>query len=365
MRHSLLLYSAGLCVLPVLANFQREWRLPAVVPTTDTHPLRQPTDCQSAKGLARVVCLADAFKATLTSEQVAVLQLAYSKTDAAKWSNFPEFGARPRRVGIKLGSLNAAQLKAANALMGAVMARQGPNEGFDELAGNWAADDYFGTTTGKTETFNAGNFYVAFLGTPSTTGLWELQFGGHHYAFANTYNRGKITGVTPAFRGIEPMTAVTVNGRTYQPMEQERQAFAQMLASLSSSERATAKLSATFRDVLLGPGKDGQFPTTKQGLRVGDLPTAKQKLVLNAISLYVNDLDPATAAPVLAAYSAGLADTYVAYSGSETMSQSGDYVRIDGPNVWIEYSGQPSRDFPGTTHPHSVWRDRTSDYGGN
>jgi hypothetical protein len=47
------------------------------------------------------------------------------------------------------------------------------------------------------------------------------------------------------------------------------------------------------------------------------------------------------------------------------MNQNNDYVRIDGPGIWIEYSAQPSRDFPGTTHPHSVWRDRKTDYGGN
>jgi hypothetical protein len=104
---------------------------------------------------------------------------------------------------------------------------------------------------------------------------------------------------------------------------------------------------------------------TKQGLRVGDLPAAKQTLVLNAIRLYVNDLDPATAATVLARYTAGLPETYLGYSGSETLSQLGDYVRLDGPGIWLEYSAQPSRDFPGTVHPHSVWRDRTSDYGGN
>lgn len=98
---------------------------------------------------------------------------------------------------------------------------------------------------------------------------------------------------------------------------------------------------------------------------MGELTTAQKKLFLNAIKLYVNDVDPAPVAPVLATYTADLDNTYVAFSGSGTMSQPGDYVRIDGPRVWIEYSGQPSRDIPGTVHPHSVWRDRLSDYGGN
>ena len=365
MKYLQLLSGIGAFVLPAIFSPQSQFQAPSVVAAISTFSVTQTTDCELVKGLARVVCLADAFRATLTSEQITTLQLPYSKTDAVKWSNFPEFGARPRRVGIKLGVLNAAQLKAAKALMGAVMSRNVANEGFDELEGNLAADTHFGTTTGKTDTFNSGNYYMAFLGTPSTTGLWELQFGGHHYAFANTYKGGKVTGVTPSFRGVEPMTAVTINGRTYQPVEQERQAFADLLAGLSNSEQATAKLSVSFRDILLGPGKDGQFPTTRQGVKAGELSAARQKQVLNAIKLYVHDLDPATAAPILAKYTAELANTYVAYSGSETMSQPNDYVRIDGPNVWIEYSGQPSRDFPGTTHPHSVWRDRTGDYGGN
>ncbi|WP_232074268.1 DUF3500 domain-containing protein [Spirosoma aureum] len=332
---------------------------------TTTSPAHLLIDCSSAKGMERVVCLAEAFKATLSASQIATVQRSYSKTDAMKWSNFPEFAARPRRVGISLGSLNATQLKAAKNLMAAAMAQNVPNEGFDELEGNLAADDYLGTTTGKTGTFSSGNYFLAFLGTPSLSGLWELQFGGHHYAFANTYNGGKAIGVTPSFRGVEPIASVTINSHTYQPIEQERQAFADMLGSLNSNEQATARLSATFRDVLLGPGADGQFPATKQGLKVGELSAAKQKLVLNAIKLYVNDLDPITAAAVLATYTDGLVDTYIAYSGSGTMNQQSDYVRIDGPRVWIEYSGQPSRDIPGTVHPHSVWRDRTSDYGGN
>jgi hypothetical protein len=172
--------------------------------------------------------------------------------------------------------------------------------------------------------------------------FWELQYGGHHFAVANTYNGGTLTGVTPSFRGVEPVTAVTQNGKTYQPLEQERQAFATILAGLGTSEQTTAKLSTSFSDVLLGPGKDAQFPTAKQGLRVGNLSAAQKALVLNAIKLYVNDLDPVTAAPVLAKYTAELDNTYVAYVGSGTLSTQGEYVRLDGPTIWIEYSAQSS-----------------------
>jgi hypothetical protein len=37
------------------------------------------SDCSKVKGFDKIVCLADAFKATLKDDQLAILQLAYSK----------------------------------------------------------------------------------------------------------------------------------------------------------------------------------------------------------------------------------------------------------------------------------------------
>ena len=321
------------------------------------------TTATGTSSLSAVVAAAEAFKATLTASQLATVQLAYSKTDATKWSNLPD-GLYNGRVGIKLSALSTTQLTAFYNLMATVLAQGITNEGYDEMEGGLVADDYLGANGGGS-TYGRGNFHLAFLGTPSTTGLWELQFGGHHYTYATTWNGGKVTGVTPSFRAVEPMAAVTANSRTYQPVEQERQAFADLWAGLSTTEQATAKSSSTFSDLVLGPGQDGVFPATKLGLKAGDLSTAKKTLVLNAIKLYVNDLDATTAATVLAKYTSELDNTYVLYSGTGTMSTKGDYVRIDGPSVWIEYSANGGVIFPSISHPHSVWRDHTGDYGGN
>jgi hypothetical protein len=329
----------------------------------EIQPKQIPTsDCSKEKGLAKIVCLAEAFKATLKEEQIAALQLAYSKNDAIKWSNFPEF--RPTRVGLKMATLTANQRIAFKALMSAVLSTDSENEGYGEVEAGWAADDFFGEKTGKSDMFNSGIYFIAFLGKPSITGLWELQFGGHHFAFANTFDKGKIVGTTPSFRGAEPST-FEYKGKKFQPLEQEKLAFANLLNELTEQEKTIAKLSLTFRDILLGPNQDGKFPNEHQGVKVGGLNKKQQNLVIKAIELYVNDLDDETAKIFMKKYSDDLANTFVAYSGSGTMNQVSDYIRIDGPNVWIEYSAQPSRDFPTTTHPHSVWRDRKTDYGGN
>jgi hypothetical protein len=320
------------------------------------------TTGSAGSGLAQVVPFAEAFKATLSSTQVAALQRSYSKTDAQKWSNLP--AADVPRVGINLGALSSTQLAAFQRLMSSVLALNVLNEGYDEMLGDLIADDYL-STVNKSTTYGAGYFYLSFLGTPSTTGLWEIHFTGHHYTQPYVFNAGQLTGVTPAFRGVEPMAALTANNRTYQPIEQERQVFATLLTGLSSSEQATAKLSSTFSDLVLGPGQDGKFPATKVGLPVSSLSTAKQALIMNAIKLYVNDLEPSMATGILAKYTAELANTYVAYSGTTSVSAQNDYVRIDGPSVWIEFSYQHGAVIQGSPHPHSVWRDHTSDYGGN
>lgn len=335
------------------------------VPSTTKKGSESPINSISGTEVEKVVFLANAFKLSLTIDQRKTLQLGWSKADAAKWSNFPQAFSHPQRVGISFSELSDTQIKLAKALLGYVLDDKTLNEGFDETEGIQAADSLIGSLPGKSKTFGSGNNYIAFLGEPSTTTLWELQFGGHHLAFSNTYKAGKLIGMTPSFRGVEPMTPIKGGSRHYQPMEQERIAFKNILNALAEDERNKAKLSATFSDILLGPGKDNAFPGTKEGLKVGLLSKDKQSLILKAIGLYVKDLKSEGVNKILTTYTNELADTYIAFSGTKDFDQVGDYIRIDGPSVWIEYNAQPSRDIKTvSTHPHSIWRDRKSDYGG-
>lgn len=316
----------------------------------------------SGFGHQRLVCLADALKATLSPEMKTRMLLPYTVEDAKKWSNFPPIGY-PDRVGPTLGDFNVAQLGLIKAMLKEA-AGIAANEGYDEMEQILNADDFLKANTQDQAGFSSSNFHVAFLGNPAATGTWELYFGGHHLAFANTYKDGRLQGATPSFRGVEPFTRFTMNGRENQPMAQEQAAFAAMLGALQPLERGQAKLTQLYTDVMAGPQKDDNFPSEKEGVRVGDLTPAQQALVLKAIETYVGDVAAPDAATIMAKYRAELPETYVAFSGTPALTAENDYVRIDGPSVWIELSMQPGRSIPGV-HPHSVWRDRTSDYGGN
>jgi hypothetical protein len=88
-------------------------------------------DCSSATITAeKVVCLAEAFKATLTSTQITSLQIAYTKANAIRWSNLP--CGLSCRNGLAFSSLTATQLAAAKAVIAAASGTS-TDEGYSEF----------------------------------------------------------------------------------------------------------------------------------------------------------------------------------------------------------------------------------------
>lgn len=161
--------------------------------------------------------------------------------------------------------------------------------------------------------YGRDNYYVAFLGTPSDSGTWELQFGGHHLAIANTYTDGNLVGATPSFRGIEPFSTFEYNGISNQPQQQAQRTLVALLASFDNNQLALSKLPGKYRDLLLGPGKDWSFPTTPEGIRGSELREDQRVLLLAVIETYVSSTDDVNAERILAGYENDLDFTYVAY----------------------------------------------------
>lgn len=366
----------------------------AVTVTGLTQPgldLTLPQECSELESSEEtVVCMADRFLDTLSDDQKEAVELPMTAENAVAWSNLP--CGSSCRVGIELAALNEEQQDAALALIKAASSA----EGFDELTQVMMADDILtiaqeaGVASdmspppgapsledmpegmappGGPQGDGAGGlayasdaYFIAILGTPSTTEAWHLQFGGHHLGTLHTYSGGQEVSATPNFIGIEPKVW-TNDDVTYAPLNDERDAMVAMLASLSDDELAEAKLDQAFSDVLLGPGEDGQFPADKLGVRVGDLTEDQKALVLEAIRSWVGDTSDTSAERIMADYENALDDTYISYSGGTALDEHADYVRIDGPRVWIEFVCQNGVVFGDQIHYHTIWRDHEMDYG--
>jgi uncharacterized protein (TIGR03437 family) len=323
--------------------------------------------------VADVVAKALAFKALLSATQQQALEQAYTPQLARRWSNLPCAGTC--RNGIALGTLTPEQLTAAIEVVRAA-AGTSPNEGADEFAQIRLADTLLassGNAGPGNFSYGEGFYYLAFLNTPSTTGAWMLQFGGHHYGANMAFNQGRPVAATPHFLALEPLS-FTVAGTTYTPMAEEHAALTAMLASLTPDQLTAARLSQTFADVTMSPGEsnggNGTFPTTKVGLAVSSLSAAQKQLVLEAMRPWVRDTDDTVAANLLTIYQNELDATFIAFTGNGTsgnaasfLNANTNYVRIDGPSVWIEFACQNGIIFRNQIHYHTVWRDRNRDYG--
>ena len=318
--------------------------------------------------VATVVAKALYFKSLLTTTQQATLQQTYTTTLARKWSNLP-CGSGCRN-GIQFSALTSAQLAAALDVIKAA-AGTTANEGYDEFMQVRYADTYL-KTIGGGNGYDSTIYFISFLNTPTTTGAWMLQFGGHHYAANFAYNGGRVVGATPYHMGVEP-TTFTLNNVSYSPLKQEHDSFAVMLAGLDATQLATAKLTSSFSDCVMLPGESNGGPTTfpaKAGLLANTLTTTQKSLVLAAMKNYTNDLDDSTAAILQALFASKIDSTYISWTGSGTSGSSStflnantNYVRLDGPRVWIEFVCQNGVVVQGQIHYHTVFRDRVNDYG--
>jgi hypothetical protein len=306
-----------------------------------------------------------AFYNSLSSAQQGTVQLAWSLDSARRWSNLP--AAMVSRNGLKWGNLSTEQQTAASALIKAALG----DTGSSLQTGMQAADDYLAANGGGSS-YGNGNYYIAFVGTPTSTGFWILQITGHHLTWNIALN-GSYKSPTPLFLGIEPKGSFTVNGTTYDPMAAQRTAFANLGTALTAYP--AAKLSGTYSDLLFGAngsgGIDGTCPraysgVTTHGIAYSALSSTDQALVQAAIRVYVNTQTTEYANDLLGAYlgTDALAQTYIAYAGTGTVTTNGNYFRIEGPRLWIEFSVQRGVIFNSDIHYHTIWRDKFGDYGG-
>jgi hypothetical protein len=264
-------------------------------------------------------------------------------------------------LGIPFSRLGDEQIAAAKAVLRAALGT-GTGTGYDQAMQILLADDVLGAGPGG-DTYSSANYFLAFLGTPATTGTWQVHFSGHHLAVNITYVDGAVAGATPFFIGVEPTSWTADDGTAYAPLNGMRDGMVALIGSLTEDQLAQAMLSASYTEVLMGPSQDGQFPETKEGLAVSALSAEQQALVLEAMAPWVAIVDDATAESLLSSYQAELNATFISRRGTTALSRHGDYVRIDGPSVWIEFVCQLGAFYP-EIHYHTVYRDHARDHGG-
>jgi hypothetical protein len=341
---------------------------------------------------AQIVDAANSFLATLDEGQRQHVLYSFSdQTQRARWSNFPT-GFVPRG-GISLKEMTPQQQAAAMAMLATVLSPQG----LEKVQQIRQADDDFKNNGSKRgprgggppppgaggpppqsgsggppggprgpggpqggAMFGSDLYYISFLGTPSATQPWMLQFGGHHLAL-NITIAGSEGVLTPTLTGAQP-ALFHLNGETIRPLGRESDKALTLLTSLSDEQRKQAILGYRVADLVLGPAQDGR-KIAPEGLKASAMNDKQRTQLLDLIGEWAGIINETAAKRRMEQMKNDLNETWFAWSGPATADPGANimaYYRIQGPHLVIEYA--PQNDEP-ANHVHTMYRDPENDYG--
>jgi Protein of unknown function (DUF3500) len=310
----------------------------------------------TAEATTQIVAAARALLATLDEAGRAKVQFPFDGPQKARWSNLPS--GIFQREGLRLGDLTPTQRAAVMHLLATALSRPGYQKvtqlmGGDEVPRQRSGRGRGGPGGGGV-VFGEDEYYLAFVGTPSTTGPWMLQFGGHHLAINLTMG-GSQASLTPSHTAAQPAT-YTIEGRTVRPLGAENDKAFALINALDNAQRSQAILNYRVADLVLGPAQDGRT-IQPEGIRATALSAAQQSMLLELAREWAGITNDAYAETRMAEIKTNLPQTYFAWSGP-TSNGSAAYFRIQGPTLVIEYAPQN-----GVDHIHTIYRDPTNDYG--
>jgi hypothetical protein len=302
----------------------------------------------------RLVASAQALLATLDEAGRQKVQFPFDSPQKARWSNFPS--PMFQRAGLRLKDLTPTQRAAVTSLLSVALSPSGYRKVADIMHGDEVLRQTDGGRgpRGGGASFGEDEYYLAFVGSPSLSTPWMLQFGGHHLAINLTLKGAQAT-MAPSLTGAQPAT-YTVEGRTVRPLGRENDAAFALVNALDASQRAQAILAYRVPDLVLGPGQDGRT-IQPEGIRAASLSAAQQAQLWDVVREWVGIVNDSFAEPRMAELRANVRDTYFAWSGPTTNGAAA-YFRIQGPTLVIEYAPQN-----GVDHIHTIYRDPTNDYG--
>ncbi len=306
----------------------------------------------AARSLAAEEITAAATKFLATLDEAQRSKVVFDFKDNAqreRWSNLP--ASFVKRGGLRMGDLTKPQRDAALALLAAALSPRG----YEKVLQITESDEVL--KRGGQTMFGRDEYYVSFLGRPSATEPWMIQFGGHHLGLNITLAGARGT-LAPSLTGTQP-AIYEIEGRTVRPLGREADKAFALVSSLNEPQRKQAVLGFQIRDLVLGPGRDGQM-IQPEGIKGSALTAKQREMLLDLAGEWTGILHESAAKAKMDEMKKNIAETWFAWSGP--MEKGGAaYFRIQGPTVIIEYAPQRMGGAPG--HIHTIYRDPTNEYG--
>ena len=321
------------------------------------------TQEKGAKG--RSVRMADAAQAwieSLSSELDGRAVLAFDDEERKRWNYL---GDVPRR-GVALGELTGQQRVLFDRLL-----RQGLSaDGYMLTHGVLSLEEVLGA--------DPQNYFVTVFGDPSGSEPWGWRLEGHHLSLNFTSARGSFVTGTPMFFGVQPYEVSEGLKAGFHPFYEKDRVARDLIADFNDKQRRFALRipgelpdplpegvdAATYGtppdDIFLKPDRAENFER-REGLSPRSMDFSQRLLFMRLLNLHVQHLHPDLTTPIMSRYREhDIYDHTFLWIGSDAPGQPFYYrLHSQKKDFAIEVSNRDG------DHAHIVWRDFTTDFGGD
>jgi Protein of unknown function (DUF3500) len=302
---------------------------------------------------------ADAFLASLPSEQRATASFAVDSVEWRNWSNIHPYLCRH---GVCLDDLHDEQKHAALALVRASLSAAG----YETARNVMKLNEHIREITGRDAEYSEWYYWMSLFGTPSALAPWGWQIDGHHLNI-NCFVLGDQLVMTPTFMGSEPVSAEFGKYAGTRVFYEEEAKGLALMQALTPAQQRQARIGMELPGDVFTSGFRDNAEITTEGISYKDLSSEQQRLLMSLIESYVGRIRPGHAEIRLAEVQQHVAETVFAWIGP-CDEVSPFYYRIYSPVILIEFDHQSGialdNDEPSRQHIHTVVRTPNgNDYG--
>ena len=298
----------------------------------------------------------NAFIKTLDENQQKELFLPYSDPARFDWN----FTPRPRK-GLTFKRMNAAQRKAAMAIVQVVLSQEGYSK-IEQIIDLENVLRVVETRPANDTYRDPENYAFLVFGKPGPE-PWGWRMEGHHISLHFSSIKNQLT-YTPSFFGSNPgkvLADMPQKGKVILKKEQEK-AF-ELLHAFTEAQMQKANLGDKAPNEIFTANSRKASLEKIEGLPMGEMNSNQKKLFKELIMVYLERYHVTLKNQQWAALEkGGLDKIHFAWIGDqqpEIGPGHGHYYRIHGPTFLIEFDNTQN----GGNHIHSVVRDLTEDFG--
>lgn len=301
-----------------------------------------------------MISAANAFRKTLTPEQLKQASFGFDDPERLNWHFIPRV-----RKGLPLKDLEGAALVAAKTFIHSGLTEAG----YDQTLNVMSLEEVLyllegGERDARRANRDPGKYYLSIFGEPSDKGNWGWRLEGHHISLNFTLKDGAVVGSTPEFFGANPGTIEAGLNRQIRVLGAEEDIARQILKLCTPEQQKIAWIDTKPPGEVPGPNKPQAEVGPPVGLMYGKMSNDQKKLVEDLLNEYLKNLPASITTQRRAELEqAGVDNIYFAWWGGSELHEPHHY-RLQGPTFVVEYNNTQNN----ANHVHSMWRNLKGDF---